>query len=59
MPTLNVVLSVKFRALGFTFGNINQTWNEPLPDLAEILSGPRPLINFNQSGVSLVVTLKP
>lgn len=53
MPTLAVSLDIKFRDL-FKF---SQVWSLPLPEVAE-LAGNRSLLDFNQRGVHLIVTLK-
>lgn len=57
MPTLVVSLDIKFRALFQDLFKFSQTWNLPLPEIAE-LAGNRNILDFNERGVHLVVTLK-
>lgn len=59
MPTLHVVLDVKFRAFNITFGTVHFTKVIPLPLEAVFIQSHSSLVNFNQNGVSLLLTLVP
>ena len=47
---------VKFRAFGITFGTVDQTFEEPLPELNVVVPA-RKLINWSGRGVLLTVDL--
>lgn len=57
MPTLVVSLDIKFRAMLTDLFKFSQVWTLPLPEIAE-LAGNRSLLDFNERGVHLIVTLK-
>ena len=56
MPTINIALNIKFRALFTDLYKFSQSWSLPLPALAEA-AGDKTLLKYNDRGVNLVVTL--
>lgn len=57
MPTLAISPSVKFRSFGIDLYKFNQNWTLPLPPIAGLV-GNKNLLDFNDRGVTLIVTLK-
>lgn len=55
MSKLHVILRVKFRAFGVTFGTLSETWDVPLP---LVVADDQRLIQFDQRGVRLEVFLR-
>lgn len=61
MLSIKVILSVKFRAFGITFGTLDKTFVEPLPISIPTtipIGLPKTLIKYNDRGVNLTVVLQ-
>lgn len=52
---LHIVLSVKFRAFGVTFGNISEQWDKALPFTSIVPA--QNLLTYSERGVTLTISL--
>lgn len=55
---LHVVLKVKFRAFGITFGTVDKSWDLALPVQLPGASGGN-LLAFSERGVTLTISAIP